>query len=345
MPRSTARRARKRGAARRRPALRLRAQTILRRGRDVLRVEGAAVTALLPRIGRTFITAVTLIVRCRGRVVITGMGKAGIIGQKFSATLSSTGTPSFWVHPAEAIHGDLGRLTEDDVVICLSNSGETEELTRLLPIVKKIGAPIVALTGQRVSTLARHSDAVLDVSVRKEAGPLRLAPTASTTAMLAMSDALAMAVADAKGFRERDFATLHPGGQLGKRLLLTVRDVMRTGAANPIVTQQARVKDVLLAITRARAGSATVIDGRKRLIGLFTDGDLRRHLEADPEVIVRPVREVMTRHPKTISPDRLAVEALHLLRAYRVDELPVVDDRGRPIGLLDVQDLLKAGLV
>ena len=313
------------------------------RAKEVLRIEAEAIRRLIPRIGRSFEAAVSLLAGCKGRVVVTGMGKAGLIGQKLSATLSSTGTPSHWVHPAEAIHGDLGRVAPRDVIVALSNSGETEELTRLLPVIKRIGSDLIALTGNTHSTLAKHSDVVLDVSVRKEACSLNLAPTSSTTAMLAMSDALAVVVAERKGFRERDFALLHPGGQLGRRLLLRVRDLMRTHRAHPIVRGTARVKEVLLAITRARAGSATIVDAKGRLVGIFTDGDLRRHFDATGSLTNRRVHEVMTRQPKTIAPDRLAAEALRILREHRIDELVVVDGGRRPVGLLDVQDLLKAG--
>ena len=313
------------------------------RAKEVLRIEADAIRRLIPRIGRSFEAAVELLVRCKGRVVVTGMGKAGLIGQKLSATLSSTGTPSHWVHPAEAIHGDLGRVTREDVIIALSNSGETEELTRLLPVIKLIGARLIALTGNPKSTLVKHSDVMLDVSVKREACALNLAPTSSTTAMLAMGDALAVVVAERKGFKERDFALLHPGGQLGRRLLLRVRDLMRTGTANPVVRETARVKQVLLAITKARAGCASVVDAQGRLCGIFTDGDLRRHLDSTQHLAERTVRDVMTRHPKTIGQDRLAAEALRLLREYKIDELVVVDEHRRPVGLLDVQDLLRAG--
>jgi len=315
----------------------------IRRAREVLRLEAQAIQGLVPRLGRAFESAVELLAACKGRVIVAGMGKAGLIGQKLSATLASTGTPSYSVHPAEATHGDLGRIARQDIVIALSNSGETEELTRLLPVIKRIGARLIAITGHVRSTLGGQADVALDVSVRKEACSMNLAPTCSTTAMLAMGDALAVVVAERKGFRERDFALLHPGGSLGRRLLLRVSDLMRTKTANPIVRDTAKVKRVLLAITNARAGCASVVDARGRLLGIFTDGDLRRHLESTPNLVERPVREVMTRHPKTIHSDRLAAEALRLLREYKIDELVVVDGQRRPIGLLDVQDLLKAG--
>ncbi len=315
----------------------------IRRAREVLRIEAEAIRRLIPRVGRSFETAIHLLAGCKGRVVVTGMGKAGLIGQKLSATMASTGTPSHWVHPAEAIHGDLGRVTKDDVIVAVSNSGETEELTRLLPVIKRIGARLIALTGNPRSTLAKHSDVTLDVSVEREACSLNLAPTSSTTAMLAMGDALAVVLAERKRFKERDFALLHPGGQLGRRLLLKVRDLMRTGPAHPVVRDTATVKTVLLAITKARAGCASIVDARGRLAGIFTDGDLRRHLDSAGNLAQRRVSDVMTRHPKTIDADRLAAEAARIMRDYRIDELVVVDGHGKPAGLLDVQDLLKAG--
>ncbi|MBI2094153.1 MAG: KpsF/GutQ family sugar-phosphate isomerase [Candidatus Omnitrophica bacterium] len=314
------------------------------RAREVLRIEAQAIQRLLRRVDHSFIQAVELLAACKGRVVVTGMGKAGLIGQKISATLASTGTPSHSVHPAEAIHGDLGRVTKEDVMIVLSKSGETEELTRLLPVIKRLGSKLIALTGNPHSTLAKHSDVVLDVSVTREACSLNLAPTASTTAMLAFGDALAVVVAEQKGFREKDFALLHPGGQLGRKLLLRVTDLMRTADANPIVRQTARVKDVLLATTRARAGCASIIDEQGRLVGIFTDGDLRRHLDSAPNLAELVVKNVMTTHPKTIAPDCLAAEALRLLREHKIDELVVVNAKKQPVGLLDVQDLLRAGL-
>ena len=315
----------------------------IHRAKEVLRIEAEAIRRLIPRIGSSFEKAVTLLVGCKGRVIVTGIGKAGLIGQKISSTLASTGTPSYWVHPAEATHGDLGRITKEDVVIALSNSGETEELVRLLPVIKRMGSRLIALTGNPRSMLAKHSDVVLDVSVTREACSLNLAPTSSTTAMLAMGDALAVVVAERKHFKESDFALLHPGGQLGRRLLLRVSDLMRTGAAHPIVRETSRVRDVLLAITKARAGCASVVDARRRLIGIFTDGDLRRHLDSTNHLADRRMADVMTPHPKTIEGEQLAVEALRVLREYRIDELVVVDSRRRPVGLLDVQDLLKAG--
>lgn len=313
--------------------------------KQVLKIEAAAVAALAGRIDANFERIVSAICRIPGRIIVTGMGKPGFIAQKISATLSSTGTPSLYLHPAEALHGDLGRVTKDDLILALSNSGETDEVVKLLPIVKKIGAKLVAMVGKTGSTLARNADYTIDVSVKREACSLGLAPTTSTTAMLAMGDALAVALLEKKGFREQDFAFFHPGGILGKRLILTVGDIMRKGAANPVVRETMTVKRVLLAITRARAGSASVVDGRGRLTGIFTDGDLRRHIEDEPRLMERQVKQVMTKRPTAITADRLAAEAFEILRSKRIDELPVVDSCRRPVGLLDVQDLLKAGLV
>lgn len=317
----------------------------LKRAEQVLRIESEAITRLISRLGNNFLKALALLYRCKGRVVVTGMGKAGIIGQKISATLSSTGTPSLWLHSADAGHGDLGRVMKDDCVLALSNSGETEELKNFLPIIKKIGAKLISITGNTKSTLAKFSDVVLDASVKKEACPLGLAPTASTTAMLALGDALAVCLLEKKGFKEKDFAFFHPGGVLGRRLLLTVGDIMRTGKANPVVNEGQSVSKVLFAITEARAGAATVVDKKGRLVGIFTDGDLRRHLGKDADLPHRQIREVMTKSPRVINKDCLAAEALHILEEKKIDELPVVDDKGKPLGMLDVQDILKAGIV
>lgn len=317
----------------------------VKRARQVLEIEAKAVSALRSRVGSAFEKAVGVMVKAKGRVVVSGMGKTGIIAQKFSATLASTGTPSLYLHTAEAIHGDLGRVTQDDVVIIISNSGHSEEIRQLLPLLKKIGTKVIGMTGCLSSILARHSDIVLDVSVEKEACPLNLAPTASTTAALAMCDALAVCVFEQKGFRERDFAFFHPGGALGKRLLLKVEDIMRRGQENPVVTEDKKVSAVLLKITQARAGCATVTDARGRVTGIFTDGDLRRHIDSDVRLSDRLIKDVMTRNPTVVDKDMLAAEAARILREKRIDELPVVDQNGRPVGLLDVQDLLKAGII
>ncbi|MCX5708421.1 MAG: KpsF/GutQ family sugar-phosphate isomerase [Candidatus Omnitrophica bacterium] len=317
----------------------------IKRGREVLDMEARAILKLKNRIGKEFKAALELILKSKGRVVVSGMGKTGIIAQKFSATLASTGTPSLFLHLAEAAHGDLGKVTQDDVVIVLSNSGSTAEVKQLLPYLKKIGSKIIALTGNINSALAKYSDVVLDVSVKQEACPLNLAPTSSTTAALAMADALAVCLLEIKGFKEKDFALFHPGGALGKRLLLKVEDIMRTGRSNPVVHEDMKVSEVILKITQARAGAAIIVNSKGKLTGIFTDGDLRRHLATDIDLPNRRIKEVMTRKPMVLKKDRLAAEAFHLLEERKIDEVPVVDQSGRPVGLLDVQDILRAGII
>jgi arabinose-5-phosphate isomerase len=317
----------------------------IERAKKVLDIEACAIRALKKKVGKEFSNAIDAVCRSRGRVIVTGMGKPGFIAQKMSATLSSTGTPSLYLHPAEALHGDLGRITRDDVLIAFSNSGETDEIVRLLPILKKIGVRLIAIVGKARSTLAKNSNYVLDVSVAREACSLNLAPTASTTAMLAMADAFAVALLDKKGFKEKDFAFYHPGGILGKRLLLTVEDIMRKKTDHPVVKETLAVKEVLLRITKARAGSATVVNAKGQLVGIFTDGDLRRHIEKDKNLLVRKVKNVMTKDPLVIREHHLAAEAFQILRARKIDELPVVNKQRQPVGLIDVQDILKAGIV
>jgi len=320
-------------------------KNILKRAKEVLDIEADAIRALKPRLGANFVKAVELLFKTKGRVVVSGMGKTGIIAQKFSATLASTGTPSLFLHSAEAAHGDLGKVTLQDAIVIISNSGGTPEIKQLLPVLKKIGCKIIAITGNIKSELAKYSDCVLDVSVKKEACPLGLAPTASTTATLAMSDAMAVCLLELKGFKEKDFAFYHPGGVLGRRLLLKVEDIMRSGKNNPIVGENKKVSEVLLKITQGRAGSASVVNSQGKLTGIFTDGDLRRHLEIDLDLSKRKVKEVMTKNPRSVGPEMLAAEAMRIMEEKKIDELPVVDKFMHPVGLLDVQDILKAGLV
>ncbi len=317
----------------------------IKKAKEVLKIEAKAIEDLTKRIDKNFEKAVNIIMKTKGRVIVTGMGKPGFIAQKISATFASTGTPSLYLHPAEALHGDLGRVTKDDCIIAISNSGETEEIISLLPILKKIGATLIAMVGNTSSTLARNSDCVLDVSIEKEACPLGLAPTTSTTVMLAMGDALSVAVQAKKGFKIEHFALYHPGGNLGKRLLLKVSDIMRTGIANPVAREDELVRDVLLKITRARAGSAGIVNKKGKLTGIFTDGDLRRHLREEGDITRKKIKEVMTKNPTTVTAETMAVDALVILQSKKIDEVPVVDRKRRPVGLLDVQDLLKAGLV
>ncbi|MCM8823907.1 MAG: KpsF/GutQ family sugar-phosphate isomerase [Candidatus Omnitrophica bacterium] len=312
---------------------------------EVLDIEARALIELKERIDKNFFNVIKILYSCKGKIVVTGVGKAGIIGQKFSATLSSTGSSSFWVHSAEAVHGDLGRIEDDDVVFVLSYSGETEEIKNLIPFVKKIGAKIVALTGNRKSNLARYSDAFVDVRVEKEACPLGLAPTTSTTAMLAMCDVIAVCLQKMRGFKEKDFAFFHPRGSLGRKLLLKTRDIMRKGKFNPVVEENTLVKDVLVKITSAHAGAVSIVDKDGKLVGIFTDGDLRRHLGDERGILHRKIKEVMTKTPTVVYEDDLASEALKILENKKIDEVPVVDRSFRVVGMLDVQDLISAGIV
>lgn len=310
--------------------------------KGVLEIEAEAIQSLIQHLDEKFEKAIELLLSCRGRVIVTGMGKPGIIGRKISATLASTGTPSLWLHPAEAIHGDLGMVVKDDIVIAISNSGETEEIRKLLPTIKKIGAKLIAFTGNLKSTLAEYSDVALYVGVEKEACPFDLVPTASTVASLALGDAIAIVLMQKRGFRPEEYAFYHPGGSLGKRLLLKVEDIMRTGSAVPFVTGDMLIKDVLFAITEARAGAAAVVDDNK-LVGVFTDGDLRRSIEKEPNVTAMKVSSFMTKKPVTITQDKLATEALRIIKERRIDELIVVDKDGHPIGFVDEKDLLGLG--
>jgi arabinose-5-phosphate isomerase len=313
--------------------------------RNVLDIEADAVRALSERIDGGFVTAVDLLLGCRGRVVVSGIGKSGHIARKLAATLASTGTPAFFVHPAEASHGDLGMVTADDVFVALSNSGESEELVAILPLVKRIGAKLIAMTGRPESTLARAADVHLNSGVEKEACPMNLAPTASTTAALALGDALAVAVLDARGFGPDDFARSHPGGALGRRLLTYVRDVMRTGDQLPMVPTTATVSDTLFQLTAKRMGMAAIVDDSGRVAGIFTDGDLRRVLERTGDFRTLPITDVMTRSPRTIAADHLAVEAVELMERYRINQMLVVDDAGKLIGALNMHDLFSKKVI
>lgn len=316
----------------------------LARAAEVIRLEARTIANLEPLLDARFLDAVDRIVRCPGMLVVTGMGKAGLVGAKISATFASTGTPSLALHPAEAMHGDLGRIRPQDLVLALSNSGETEEIKGLIPRTRAIGAGVIAMTGAPESTLGRLADCVLNIGRVDEACPLGLAPTASTSAMLALGDALAMVVLSERGFTKEDYARYHPLGSLGRRLM-KVREVMRQGEELPLVPAGTRITDVLIAMsrTKGRPGAAILVHGDGRLAGLFTDGDLRRLLEAGGITRLEdPVDEVMTRKPFVIHPEQLLEEAERLLRETKKDQVPVVDDDGRPVGLLDVQDLLTA---
>jgi arabinose-5-phosphate isomerase len=314
-------------------------------GRSVIGIEAEAVQALASRIDQDFVAACQYILACSGRVVVIGMGKSGHIGNKIAATLASTGSPAFFVHPGEASHGDLGMITSSDVVLALSNSGETHEIVTILPLIKRMGAPLISMTGKAESTLAREADVNLDVGVAKEACPLDLAPTASTTAALVMGDALAIALLEARGFTAEDFALSHPGGSLGRRLLLHVHDIMHTGDQIPVVRQDAALRDALMEMTAKGLGMTAIVDSDGRPVGIFTDGDLRRCLDGGMDIHQATVTEVMTRGGRRIEPDRLAAEALNVMEEMKINALLVVDRDSRLCGALNMHDLLRAGVV
>lgn len=321
---------------------------MLEQARQVLRMEAEAVLEQVERIDEHFKAAVEMILACPGRTVITGMGKSGIIGRKMAATLASTGTPSFYLHPAEGIHGDLGMVTEGDVVIALSNSGETGEVLHILPSLRRIGAKLIAMVGNPNSTLAKNSDIVLNVGVTREACPLGLAPTSSTTAALAYGDALALALLSKRKFTASQFAVFHPGGSLGRKLLLTVEDIMHSGTENPLVKADISVQDALFVITDKGLGAVSVVDDDNKMMGVLTDGDIRRGLSKGVDFLKRPVTELMTASPKTITKEKLAAQALHIMESNRpkpITVLPVVDAENHVIGLLHMTDLVRQGVV
>ncbi len=317
--------------------------------RRVLKIEAEAVEALINRIDDSFEEAVEMILRCKGRVAVTGMGKSGLIGKKIAATLASTGTPALFLHPAEGIHGDLGMVTRGDTVIALSNSGETEEISRMLPSLKRLGIRIIALTGNPESTLAKNSDVVINVGVKEEACPLGLAPTASTTAALAMGDALAVALLDKRGFKEEDFACFHPGGTLGKKLLLRVKDLMHIDNDIPVVTATTLIKDAIYEISSKKMGITAVVNDSGKLVGVISDGDLRRWMERTEKtgenLLAKKAEDVMTRKPKVINKESLAAEAVAIMEKKSITCLIVADTASRPEGVIHLHDLLKAGVV
>ena len=314
-------------------------------GRAALTIEIEGLRAQLPRLGHEFALACRICLNCRGRVVVTGMGKSGHIGGKLAATLASTGTPAFFMHPGEASHGDVGMITREDAVLALSNSGETAEIMTIVPALKRLGVPLIAFTGNAGSALARVATVHLDIGVPAEACPLNLAPTASTTAALAVGDALAVALLKARGFTEEDFARSHPAGTLGRRLLLRVGDVMRTGADVPRVAADTALAEGLLEVTRKGLGMTAIVEGEDRVIGVFTDGDLRRALDRAADLHRTRMSEVMTRQAKTVRPGTLAAEAVLLMEKHRITALLVVDADERLVGALNVHDLLRAGVV
>ena len=314
-------------------------------GREVIQIEAETLQTLAKRVDGQFAEACRLILACTGRVIVTGMGKSGHIGGKIAATLASTGTPSFFVHPGEASHGDVGMITTPDIVLAISNSGETGEILTILPIIKRMGVKLIALTGGLQSSLARQADAVLNAGVEKEACPHNLAPTASTTAALAIGDALAVALLKSRGFTREDFARAHPAGSLGRRLLLYVSDIMHTGTAIPQVAEGASLREALLEMTGKGLGMTGVVDRQGRLVGIFTDGDLRRGLNRSVDVYNAKITDVMTQNPKTTRADRLAAETVQLMRSLKINGLFVVDENNRVLGALNMHDLFRAGVI
>lgn len=314
------------------------------KGKEVVAIEAEAVAALSDRIDEHFGSAVDMILNRKGRVIVTGMGKSGLVARKIVATFNATGTPSLFLHPSDAVHGDIGVVRKDDVVICISKSGDTAEIQLLFPLFRRIGVPIISMVGNTNSKLAKASDIVLDVSVREEACPLDLAPTASTTATLVFGDALAMALLDRRGFTAEEFAMYHPGGNLGKRLLLKVEELMVTGNAVPIVKRDVHVRDAILEITSKRLGATCVVDGDGKLMGIVTDGDLRRLLQKTTDVTNVSAEMAMSKHPKTIKKDVLAAVALQEMEAHNITQLVVVDELHKPIGMIHLHELVKAGL-
>jgi len=313
-------------------------------GRRALEIEGRAIAALVPRLDSAFARACSICLECHGRIIVSGMGKSGHIAGKIAATLASTGTPSFFIHAAEASHGDIGMITRDDVLLAISNSGETAEVLLLIPHLSRLGVPFIAMTGNAKSNLARAASVHLDVSVEEEACPLNLAPTASTTATLALGDALAVALLEARGFTSQDFARSHPGGALGRKLLLHVADVMRTGEDLPVIGPSASLGDGLLVMSKKGLGMCVVVDAG-RMLGVFTDGDLRRVLDREINVHKTTMREVMTSPGKSVKPTELAAEAAHLMEKHRITALPVIDAQAALVGALNVHDLLRAGVL
>lgn len=322
-------------------------EMLIRRAKKVLAIEAEAIQTLQDRIDQPFIMAIELLDRCRGKVIVTGIGKSGLVSQKIASTFSCTGTPAFFLHPAEGIHGDIGMLSKGDVALAISNSGETQEIILLLPVIKRWGIPLIVMTGNPRSVLGQSGDVVLDTGVAAEACPLGLVPTASTTATLAMGDALALALLEKKGFREDDFALLHPGGTLGRKLLLRVEDLMHTGNAMPLIGEETLMKEGLLEMTSKRLGVTGVCSKDGRFAGIITDGDLRRALERKDNVLNKKAAEIMTSNPKTIAKDALAAKALHTMEEFSITSLFILPEDGsrKPIGIIHMHDLLKAGVV
>jgi len=312
--------------------------------KETLETEAKAVKDQIKHLDANFYKAVMLLKNCKGRVVVMGLGKSGLIGRKISATMSSIGIPSVFVHPSESLHGDLGSLMSGDLVVMLSYSGETEEIKKVLPVLRNMKIKVIVMTGRIKAEVWQNADCIIDCSVEKEACPYNLAPTSSTTAVLAMGDALALTVSNLKGFKRENLAMLHPLGAIGKKLTMHVSDIMRKGKQNPVVSADAAVEDALLVMTGTRVGATSIVDKRGRIIGFFTDGDLRRQLQKDEKILKKKITEVMTKSPRTVRPETMAVEAAKILKAYNIDNIPVVDKSNKPLGILDQGDLLSEGI-
>ncbi len=318
---------------------------IIEKAKQVLKIESEAIRSLIDRIDDSFVKTVNLLDKCKGRVVITGIGKSGIIGKKISSTLASIGIPSFFLHAAEAVHGDIGMITKKDMIIAISNSGESKEILNLLPAIKRFNIILVSLTGKINSTLAKKSDIVLNISVAEEACPLGLVPTASTTATLALGDALAVALLDKRGFKKEDFAVFHPGGSLGKKLLIRVKDIMHTGNKIPKLYKTALLKDVIFEISSKKLGITIVVDKEDKVVGIITDGDLRRLLEKRRDIFKTTAGKIMTKNPKMVEKNNLAARALQIMEKYSISSLIISNENNNPTGIIHLHDILKAGVV
>lgn len=318
---------------------------ILKRAQQTLRIESQAILDQLKNLNRNFISAVEMISESSGRVVVMGVGKSGLIGRKIAATMSSLGAPSVFLHPAECLHGDIGMLMPNDIVLLLSYTGETDEIKKVLPVIHNMGIKIIVMTGRTGAPAWKQANIIINSKIKKEACPYNLAPTASTSAMLALGDALALCASQKKGFRKETLARFHPGGGIGKKLTVLVKDIMHSGKNNPVIREDKSVEDALFVMTRTRLGATNVVDLKGKLVGFFTDGDLRRHMQSDKLLMQRKIKQVMTKSPLTITPETLAVDAAKILRKHNFDNIPVVDRSGHSIGILDERDLLSEGIV
>lgn len=320
-------------------------ESYIERAKKTLMIEAQAVKDQLRHLDGSFVQAVELVGGCAGRVVVMGLGKSGLIGRKIAATMSSVGVPAVFLHPAECLHGDIGMIMASDIVLVLSYTGETDEIKKVLPVLKRMGIKVIVLSGRPQAATWKQADIIINSKIDKEACPYNLAPTASTTAMLALGDALALSVSEKKGFRRENLARFHPDGGIGKKLTAKVKDIMRKGRENPVVSDSCRVKDALLVMTQTRLGATHIVDGKGKLAGFFTDGDLRRKLQKDRMLLERKIKDVMTKSPLTIDPEMLAADAAKILKKHNFDNIPVVNAKGNPVGIIDERDLLAEGIV